>query len=51
MLNYVQQGGNALRCWWWLLPPGLCITLLCLAFFLLGRAFDEIVNPRLRRRR
>jgi peptide/nickel transport system permease protein len=49
MLNYVQHS-NALEAWWWLLPPGVCITLVCLAFFLLGRAFDEIVNPRLRRR-
>ena len=50
MLNYVQHS-NALSNWWWLLPPGLCITLVCMAFFLLGRAFDEIVNPRLRRRK
>lgn len=50
MLNYVQHS-NALTNWWWLLPPGICITLVCMAFFLLGRAFDEIVNPRLRRRR
>ncbi len=49
MLNYVQHS-NALEAWWWLIPPGICITLVCLAFFLLGRAFDEIVNPRLRRR-
>jgi peptide/nickel transport system permease protein len=49
MLFYVQQS-DALRAWWWLLPPGLAITLLSLAFFLVGRAFDEIVNPRLRRR-
>lgn len=50
MLNFVQHA-NALTAWWWLLPPGISITLICLAFFLLGRAFDEIVNPRLRRRR
>jgi peptide/nickel transport system permease protein len=50
MLNYVQNS-NALANWWWLLPPGICITLVCMAFFLVGRAFDEIVNPRLRRRR
>ncbi len=49
MLNFVQHA-NALTAWWWLLPPGICITLICLSFFLLGRAFDEIVNPRLRRR-
>ncbi len=49
MLNYVQHA-NALTAWWWLMPPGISITLICLSFFLLGRAFDEIVNPRLRRR-
>jgi len=50
MLNYVQNS-DALSNWWWLLPPGICITLVCMGFFLVGRAFDEIVNPRLRRRR
>jgi peptide/nickel transport system permease protein len=47
--NVITQGG-ALIYWWWLLPPGLCITLLSLGFYLLGRGFDEIINPRLRRR-
>jgi len=49
MLQLVSQS-NALKAWWWLLPPGLAITLISLAFFLVGRAFDEIVNPRLRKR-
>lgn len=37
--------------WWWIVPPGLAITLVCLSFVFLGHAVDEIVNPRLRRRR
>jgi len=37
--------------WWWLLPPGIAITTLCLAFVFMGHALDEVVNPRLRRRR
>jgi len=37
--------------WWWILPPGLAITFVCLAFVLIGHAVDNIVNPRLRRRR
>ena len=49
MLQDVSQS-KALQAWWWLLPPGLAITLISLAFFLVGRAFDEIVNPRLRKR-
>jgi len=37
--------------WWDILPPGLAITFLCLSFVFIGHAVDEIVNPKLRRRR
>jgi peptide/nickel transport system permease protein len=50
MLQYLQISGHSLDAPWWLLPPGLAITLLSLAFYLIGRAFDEVVNPRLRKR-
>ncbi len=50
MLQFLQISGNTLTAWWWLLPPGISITLLSLAFYLIGRAFDEVVNPRLRAR-
>jgi peptide/nickel transport system permease protein len=50
MLYYVNHG-YTLTAWWWMLPPGIAITLLVLGFFLVGRAFEEIINPRLRRRR
>lgn len=44
-------GGPLLANYWYLwLPPGLAITLLCAAFYLVGRGLDEVVNPRLRRR-
>ncbi len=36
--------------WNAILPPALAITLLCAAFYMLGRALDEIFNPRLRQR-
>jgi peptide/nickel transport system permease protein len=36
--------------WWLLLPAGLAVTMLAFAFFLVGRAMDEVVNPRLRAR-
>ncbi len=36
--------------WWLLFPASISITLLCAAFYMLGRALDEVVNPRLRRR-
>jgi peptide/nickel transport system permease protein len=50
MLQYLQISGHSLDAPWWLFPPGIAITLLSLAFYLIGRAFDEVVNPRLRRR-
>jgi len=52
MLHYaVGEGGFWHLAWWWFLPPGLAITLLTLSFVFIGHAVDEIVNPRLRRRR
>lgn len=36
--------------WWLIIPAGASITLLCSAFYLVGRALDEVVNPRLRKR-
>ena len=44
-------GGFTQLAWWWIIPPGLAITFLCLAFVFMGHAVDEVVNPRLRRRR
>ena len=44
-------GGFSFLAWWWIIPPGLAIIGICLAFVFVGHAFDEIVNPRLRRRR
>lgn len=42
-------GGPLLASYWYLwVPPGLAITLLCAAFYLVGRGLDEVVNPRLR---
>jgi len=34
--------------WWVLIPPGLALTLIVLAFLYMGNAFDKILNPRLR---
>lgn len=36
---------------WWVIPPGVGIALISLSFILIGYAIDEILNPRLRRRR
>ncbi|WP_459802041.1 ABC transporter permease [Herbidospora sp. RD11066] len=34
--------------WWFVLPPGLCVVLVVLAFTLVGRALEAVLNPRLR---
>lgn len=52
--GYMQRLGGAskiIRNWWWTIPPGLMITILCVGFVFLGHAIDEVVNPKLRRRR
>ncbi len=36
--------------WWLIFPASIAISSLCAAFYLVGRALDEIVNPRLRKR-
>jgi peptide/nickel transport system permease protein len=41
--------GN-LEYWWLLVPAGLAVSVLAASFFLVGRAMDEVVNPRLRQR-
>jgi peptide/nickel transport system permease protein len=43
-------GASTAGQWWWLVPPGLSIVLVVLAFTMCGYALDEILNPRLRRR-
>jgi peptide/nickel transport system permease protein len=36
------------RAWWWFLPPGICIMLVVMSFYFVGRAYEEIANPRLK---
>ncbi|BBJ28041.1 ABC transporter permease [Athalassotoga saccharophila] len=43
-------GSNIWNYWWLWLPAGASITLLCGAFYFIGRGLDEVVNPRLRKR-
>ena len=37
--------------WWWIIPPGLLLMLLVLGFAFMSHALDQVMNPRLRRRR
>ena len=41
--------GAIRKAWWWAIPPGLCITLIVLSVFFISRAWEEVINPRLRR--
>ena len=53
MIQITQAAGYLLVSWkyWYLMfPAGLSISLLCSAFYLVGRAMDEVINPRLRKR-
>jgi peptide/nickel transport system permease protein len=53
MIYTTQAAGYMLRgieYWYLIFPAGLSITLLCTAFYLIGRALDGVVNPRLRQR-
>ena len=53
MINTAQVQGflrSGFDFWWLLVPAGLAVTLLAAAFFLVGRAMDEVINPRLRAR-
>jgi peptide/nickel transport system permease protein len=34
--------------WWAVVPPGFCVTLVVVGFTLVGQAFEEELNPRLR---
>jgi peptide/nickel transport system permease protein len=46
--NAFSAGAPSAGAWWYVVPPGLCITLVVLAVSVLGYLFEEHVNPRLR---
>lgn len=48
---YEVQAYGAVQYWWWVVPPGLAIAAISIAFILLGFALDEVFNPRLRMRK
>ncbi len=45
-----QAGAPSAGAWWYVVPPGLCITLLVFAVGLFGYLFEQQVNPRLQER-
>ncbi|MGM0718454.1 MAG: ABC transporter permease [Halobacteriota archaeon] len=48
MLRQVFASGGMREAWWWVLPPAIGIAAVTTAVFLVGRAFEEVVNPELR---
>jgi peptide/nickel transport system permease protein len=46
--NAFNSGAPSAGAWWYVIPPGLCITLLVFAVSLIGYLFEDAVNPRLR---
>jgi peptide/nickel transport system permease protein len=46
-----ESGAVTLEAWWYIIPPGIGIMLVVLAFTLCGTALEEILDPRLRDKR
>lgn len=51
VLYWAQQFAFNYGDWWWVLAPGLIISLFAISFALMGFAVEEVINPRLRSRR
>ncbi|WP_033439903.1 ABC transporter permease [Saccharothrix sp. NRRL B-16314] len=43
-----MHGAVSQRAWWFLIPPGLGVVCVVLAFTLCGRALETVLNPRLK---
>jgi peptide/nickel transport system permease protein len=37
------------KAWWWVVPPGAAIMALVTSVYFIGRSYEEMINPRLRR--
>ena len=48
MLNFAFNAGAMRNAWWWVLPPGLCLSLFVTSSFMITRAYEKMINPRLR---
>ena len=44
--NAKEFGAFTTMAWWWLIPPGLALTFMSLAFVFIGNSVNEILNPR-----
>jgi peptide/nickel transport system permease protein len=49
VLRDAFKGGAIRSAWWWLVPPGVSISLFVVATYMVGRSLEFIADPRLRR--
>lgn len=49
MLNMAFASGAMRTAWWWVVFPGVALTLFVTSIYLVSRGYEESVNPRLRR--
>lgn len=47
MIQTVYNAGLIRDAYWWVAPPGICITLLVISVFLISRSYEEVANPEL----
>ena len=45
MLQWIQVTGNVYSAPWWLIPPGIMITLLAASFYFIGYSLEDVMNP------
>lgn len=45
MLEQIQNRGFVFEAWWWLLPPGIAITMIAGAFYFIGFSMEDVANP------
>ena len=42
------NGGALSSGWWWVVPPGIAITVTAASMYLVTRPLEEVIDPRLR---
>lgn len=45
MLQLTFSSGAIATAWWWVIPPGVSITLLVVSFFYISRGIEDVTNP------
>jgi peptide/nickel transport system permease protein len=48
ILNSAFKAGAMRTAWWWVTPPSLALAMFVIAVFMITRAYEDVLNPRLR---